>query len=110
MYPNDKRRKMIIEYIVCKNKAEAEKIVNHLLKKKLIACANIFPINSLYKWKGKLQKDKEFVLLAKTQKNKLYSLEKEVKGIHSYEIPCILQINAKANKEYERWLKNELKK
>jgi len=101
---------MIIEYIVCKNKAEAEKIANNLLKKRLIACANLFPINSLYKWKGKLQKDKEFVLIAKTQKNKSQSLEKEVKGIHSYEIPCILQVNVKANKEYERWLKNELKK
>ena len=101
---------MIITYITCKNKAEAEKIANHLLKKKLIACANIFPINSLYKWKGKLQKDKEFVLLAKTQKNKSLSLEKEVRGIHSYEIPCILQINAKANKEFGEWLKNELKK
>ncbi len=101
---------MIITYITCKNKAEAEKIANHLLKKKLIACANIFPINSLYKWKGKLQKDKEFVLLAKTQKNKSLSLEKEVRGIHSYEIPCILQINAKANKEFGEWLKNEFKK
>ena len=97
-------------YVTCKDNNEAKKIAKYLLKKKIIACANIFPINSLYRWKGKLQKDKEFVLLAKTQKNKLYSLEKEVKGIHSYEIPCILQINAKANKVYGEWLKNELKK
>jgi periplasmic divalent cation tolerance protein len=101
---------MILTYITCKDKKEAEKIANHLFKKKLIACANIFPINSLYRWKGKLQKDKEFVLLAKTQKNKSHSLEKEVRGIHSYEIPCILQINANANKEYLRWIKNEIKK
>ena len=101
---------MIIIYITCKNKSEAEKIANHLLKNKLIACANIFPINSLYKWKGKLQKDKEYVLLAKTLKSKAKEVEKEVKKIHSYDIPCIIKKEVTANKEYMRWIKNEVKK
>ena len=101
---------MIIFYITCKNKAEAEKISFHLIKQKLIACANIFPINSLYKWKGKLQKDKEYVLLAKTIKTKVKQVEKEVKKIHSYDIPCIIKKEVTANKEYLRWIKNEIKK
>ncbi len=101
---------MILTYITCKNKAEAEKIANHLLKNKLIACANMFPINSLYRWKGKLQKDKEFVLLTKTIKTKAKKVEKEVKKIHSYDIPCIIKKEVTANKEYLRWIKNEIKK
>jgi len=96
---------MIINYITCKNKAEAKKIANQLLKKKLIACANIFPIDSLYKWKGKLQTDKEAVLLVKTTKN----IEKEVKKLHSYECPCIIRINAAANKGFTDWLNAELR-
>jgi periplasmic divalent cation tolerance protein len=101
---------MIINCITCKNKAEAEKIANHLLKNRLIACANIFPISSLYRWKGKLQKDKEFVLLAKTIKNKAKYVEKEVKRVHSYDIPCIIQKEVTANKEFMGWIKNEVKK
>lgn len=97
-------------YIPCKNKSEAEKIANNLLKNRLIACANIFPINSLYRWKEKLQKDKEYVLLAKTIKTKAKQVEKEVKKIHSYDIPCIIQKEATANKEFMRWTKNEIKK
>ena len=96
---------MILNYITCKNKAEARKIANELLKRKLIACANIFPIDSIYRWKGKLESDKEVVLLAKTNKN----IEKEVKKLHSYECPCIIKINATANKEYTSWLNAQLK-
>ncbi len=101
---------MILTYITCKNKKEAEKIANHLLKNKLIACANIFPINSLYKWKGKLQKDKEFVLIAKSIKTKAKQVENAVKKIHSYDIPCIIQKEVTANKEYVRWIQDEIKK
>jgi len=99
---------MILTYITCKNKAQAKKIANALIKKKLIACANIFPIDSLYKWKGKLQSDKETVLLAKTNNKKIKAVEAEVKRLHPYEIPCILKINATANKSYQNWLKMNL--
>lgn len=100
---------MILAYITCKNKTQAKKIANTLIKKKLIACANIFPIDSLYKWKGKLQSDKETVLLAKTNNKKIKAVEKEVKRLHSYEVPCIIKINATANKSYQNWLNAQLK-
>src|SRR3989344_3036074 len=45
---------MISVYVTCKNKQEAVNISRLLLQKKVIACSNIFPINSLYNWKGKL--------------------------------------------------------
>lgn len=100
---------MILVYIICKDKAEAKKIANALIKKKLIACANIFPIDSLYMWKGKLQSDKETVLLAKTSNSKDKAVEKEVKKLHSYDVPCIIKINATANKSYQNWLNAQLK-
>ena len=100
---------MIILYITCKDKAEAKKIANALIKKKMIACGNILPIDSLYRWKGKLQSDKEAVLLAKTSSSKAKHAEKEIKKIHSYECPCIIKINSTANKEYQNWLNAQLK-
>lgn len=39
-----------------------------LIKNKLAACANIFPIGSVYKWNGKIVKEKEFGVFIKTKK------------------------------------------
>ena len=98
---------MVLAYITCKDKKEAIKISKYLLKKRLIACSNMFPINSLYWWKGKIINDKEFVIIAKTTEKNFKILEKEVKKIHSYEIPAILKIKADANKDYLKWVKKE---
>ena len=100
---------MTLVYITCKNKKEAEKISLHLLKKRIIACANLFPIKSIYWWGGKIAKENETVIIVKTNNKNFKKLESEVKKIHSYGIPCILRINAAANKEYQAWLKKEVK-
>lgn len=100
---------MVLVYLTCKDKKEAEKISLHLLKKRLIACANIFPIRSLYWWEGKIAKGMESAVIAKTVSKKFKKIIKEVRKIHSYEVPCILRIEADANDDYERWALNETK-
>lgn len=99
---------MAIAYITCRDKKEAEKISLHLLGKRLIACANIFPIRSLYWWKGKIAKENETAIIAKTNNKNFKKLVDEVRKLHSYSIPCILRIDAAANKDYEAWAKKEL--
>lgn len=100
----------IFVYITNPTKREAKKIANHLLKKRLIACANIFSTNSLYWWKGKVVDDNEFVLIAKTTKANFKKVKNEVEKIHSYKIPCVIKIPGIANKKYFDWLKKEIKK
>ena len=100
---------MILVYITNPTEAEARQIARQLLEKKLIACANIFPVNSMYWWKGKIANDRENVIIAKTSDKNFKKLENEVKKIHSYEIQCILRISATANKEYEAWANKEIK-
>lgn len=100
---------MILIYITCKDKEEAKKISQHLLKKRLIACANMFPIRSSYWWKGEIEETKEFVIIAKTLEEKFLEILEEVKKIHSYEIPCILKIRVEeVNEEYLKWIKEEV--
>jgi len=100
----------ILIYITNPTKKEAKKIASSLLKKRLIACANIFPISSLYWWKGKIVDDNEFVLIAKTTKNNFEKVKKEIEKIHPYKIPCIVKIPVSSNKKFFDWLKNEIKK
>lgn len=100
---------MIAVYAVFKNEKEAKEISKKLIKKKLIACANLFPIKSLYRWKGKLNEERECAALLKTAGKNFDLIKKEIERTHSYEIPCIEKINVKTNKKYEQWVINELK-
>ena len=100
---------MTLVYITCKDKKEAERISMHLLERRLIACANIFPIKSMYWWSNKIAKHSENVIIVKTNNKNFKKVENEVKKIHSYDIPCILRLNATANKEYGKWAKKEMR-
>lgn len=95
---------MILIYITCKDKKEAKKISLGLLEKKLVACTNIHPIESMYWWDGKLQEDKEVVIIAKTKEDNFNKIKEEVKKIHSYDIPCIIKLGCEGNKEYTDWI------
>ena len=96
-------------YITFPSKREAEKIARKLLKEKLVACCNIFPIESLYWWKGKIEKSKEVVLITKTLKKNLGRMREIVKREHSYTIPFIGVIDVDVNEEYFGWMKEVTK-
>jgi periplasmic divalent cation tolerance protein len=96
---------MISVYITCKDKKEAKRISKHLLEKRLIACSNIFPIESMYWWNNKINEDKEIAIIAKTTKNNFDKIKKEIKNIHSYEVPCVIAWDiVEGNKDYLDWM------
>lgn len=95
---------LVMVYITCKDKKEAKKISTALIEKRLVACTNIFPIESLYRWKGKIVNNKETVVLAKSTEKNCAEIAREVKRLHSYDVPCIENISTKANTDYEKWV------
>ena len=101
---------IILVYITNPTEEVAEKVAQTLLKKRLVACANIFPSKSIYKWEGKLQKEKEYILIAKTLESKFDAVKEKVKKIHPYSVPCIFKLKAEANEEYFEWVKSEVGK
>ncbi|MBU1975676.1 MAG: divalent-cation tolerance protein CutA [Nanoarchaeota archaeon] len=98
---------LTLVYIPCPSEDNAREITRHLLEKKIIACANLFPIRSMFWWEGKIVDDYEHVIVAKTTSYAL--VKKEVEKIHEYEKPCILKISAEANKKYMDWVKTQIK-
>lgn len=97
-------------YITTSEIMESKKIATKLLEERLVACTNIIPqITSLYLWKGKLETDNESILIAKTREDKVDQVIEMVKELHSYETPCILQLEVKkGSEEYLQWMENEL--
>jgi periplasmic divalent cation tolerance protein len=76
-------------YIIAKDEAEARRIGQILVQEKLIACVNYFPINSIYRWQGKVEENREIALIMKTRQEWVEPIIRRVKELHSYEVPCI---------------------
>lgn len=102
---------MILIFIPCKNKKEAQRIGHALVKKRIAACCVILPgATSFYFWKGKLVKSRETMLLIKTLEKKAADAEREIEKLHSYKIPAIITISAKnVNKIYLQWMKKVIR-
>ncbi len=100
----------VMVIITAPNDAEASKISMTLLEEKLIACANRFPINSIYTWQGKVEEEGEIMLLCKTREDKLDAIISRVKELHSYDVPEIIAIPIiGGSKDYLDWVDNNTK-
>ncbi len=100
----------LIIYTTVGSLRDAQKIAQRLLEKRLIACANIFPLSSRYWWQGKIEKGKEFGLFLKTKMKRYKALEKELKEIHPYEVPCLLAFRVeRGERNYLKWIEGEVK-
>jgi periplasmic divalent cation tolerance protein len=79
-----------------------------MLDMRLVACANIFPIESIYWWKGKKETANEFALIFKTTAARVRRLVRELKKAHSYDVPCIVTWPIpEGNGDYLKWISSE---
>jgi periplasmic divalent cation tolerance protein len=82
-----------VVYTTIDNIQDARKIANTLVEEQIVACVNIIPkIESVYRWKGKIENEEEFVLIAKTTDNNVKKAIQRIKALHSYELPDIIVI------------------
>jgi periplasmic divalent cation tolerance protein len=97
--------------VTCGTLSEGRKIARGVLQKRLAACVNMLlgPMNSYFAWKGKLEVAREYLLVMKTTSNRLAELEKEVKRLHSYEIPeFIAMAITDGSRSYLSWLQQSV--
>ena len=86
---------------------EARKIGNILLDKKLVACVQIFPIESHYFWKKERCETNEFMVTMKTKRKLFNRVEKVIKENHSYEVAEIIAVPiAKGSREFFKWIED----
>jgi periplasmic divalent cation tolerance protein len=98
-----------IIYITAGDMPEARKIGRILVEERLAACANIFPITSIFRWKGKIDEASEFGIIIKTRTEKVKLIEKRVKDIHSYEAPCVVSFRIdEGSLDYLEWINDSV--
>jgi periplasmic divalent cation tolerance protein len=93
--------------VTCGKLTEGRKIARTVVGKRLAVCVNVAvsPMDSYYGWKGKLETAREYLLVIKTTASKLAALEKEVKRLHSYDVPELIALPIVAgSREYLSWL------
>lgn len=96
----------IAVFMTAANREEAAWLAEMLVAARLAACVQILPeIESVYRWKGKVERQREVLLIAKTTALKFEELEREVRAIHSYATPEIVALPIVAGSApYLQWL------
>jgi len=90
---------------------EARKLANTLVERRLAACVNILPkIDSIYRWKEKVEESQEFLLLIKTAESAVAKLRDAIQELHSYEVPeCIVLRIEDGSEAYLKWIDESIK-
>ena len=96
----------IVVLMTAASSEEATSIAEMLVARKLAACVQILPeMQSVYVWKGEVQREQEVMMIAKTTRTNFEELEREVRAMHSYETPEIVALPIIAGSDvYLDWL------
>lgn len=91
------------------SEAEAEAIASGLVSDRLAACVNIYPIKSVYRWEGAVQREEEWQLVIKTRSNYYAEVAAKIESLHSYDVPEIIVIPIEqGSSAYLKWLKAQV--
>ena len=100
----------IVVLMTAANGEEAARLADLLIGAHLAACVQILPeMESVYRWEGKIERQAEILLLAKTTRSKFEELETQVRALHSYETPEIIALPIVAgSRPYLEWLQSSV--
>lgn len=92
------------------NKDEANKIIEMLLRERLVSCCQLSNITSSYHWKGNIEHAEEYLLQMKSKKELFKEIEKVILNNHSYETPQLIAYDiVNGYKGYLDWIEEETK-
>jgi periplasmic divalent cation tolerance protein len=78
--------------VTAASELEAERLAEALTAARLAACVSLWPIRSIYTWKGELCREAEWQLVIKTRLDRFAELEAKICELHSYETPEIIAL------------------
>lgn len=96
----------LVVFVTTTNNEEAASIADTLVSERLAACVNILgAIESVYRWEGKITRDREALMIIKTTDERYPELERRVRELHSYSIPEVVALKIEqGSAEYLKWL------
>jgi periplasmic divalent cation tolerance protein len=98
--------------VTCGTLREARRIARAAVEAKFAACVNVVinPVESIYRWKGKVEISREYLLVMKSTAKRLPDLERMVRSMHSYDVPEFLVLPVvSGSHDYLGWLVESVK-
>jgi len=88
--------------------SKSAEIARALLDRHLVACVNMTPVRSWYRWEGEFCDDEEHLLIMKTRKENTEHIIRELRALHPYDVPEILALPVTAGYlPYLAWVHGE---
>src|SRR5436309_13085761 len=100
----------IVVVTTVRTEEQANLIAREIIARRQAACVNILPgVRSIYRWKGKICKDGELMLVIKTLEREFEEVSETIRALNSYELPEVLcfQVNP-AEERFLAWTENSL--
>jgi periplasmic divalent cation tolerance protein len=87
----------------------AQRIATALVERRLAACVQIIgPLQSVYRWKDKVEQAEEWLCLIKTSSDQYPAVEVAIRELHSYECPEVIATPITAGSAgYLAWLSEQ---
>ena len=105
-------KEFIAVYVTVGTSTEGESLARTLVEERLAACVNrVRPVQSIYRWEGKVEQSEEELLIIKSKKSLLGKLQLRIKELHSYSVPEIIALPiVEGSEDYLRWVDEQLLK
>lgn len=97
----------LIVFVTTSNNEEAARIADALVSERLAACVNIVAaVDSVYRWEGKVEHERESLMIIKSTGQRYIELERRIKELHSYSTPEVVAlIIERGSEQYLKWLR-----
>jgi len=88
---------------------EAETIARALVEEKLVACVNVAEVSSLFRWEGKMETEREVLLIMKTTIQRIDEVIVRINELHSYDVPEVIALPIIGGSEsYLNWVEKSV--
>jgi len=92
------------------DKRSLAKVADRLVGDRTVACVNFFRVSSVYRWKGGVENENEYLGIFKTTQKNKGLLKKTLAEIHPYDVPEIAELDVSSvNPSYMRWIADSTK-
>ena len=102
-------KEAIVALSSCGSAEEADRVARALVESRVAACVNILPgVRSIYRWRGQVEEADEWTLMIKTRRELFEDLVRELRRVHSYEVPEVIALPIVAGAaDYLEWIAAE---
>jgi periplasmic divalent cation tolerance protein len=99
----------LVILVTASSETQARRIARKLLQRKLAACVNFVPVESMFLWKSMIQEEEEVLMIIKTTTEMFDELMSAVKSVHTYDTPEIIGMPIVLGAtDYLKWITDEV--